>query len=294
MTEGVVSTVRARPGPPAERRTRSRFRVIALEEFRRATESRWLFGFAVLMGTLVLALSYFGMIQSGEIGFQGFARVTLSLLNLSLFVVPLVGLLLGATSLSDDTHLLPLLLAQPVRRRDVMLGKAAGLAGALTAAQAAAFGGGGVIVAMQAGTAQLGGYAVLMALSIVLGVATIAGGLCLAAAWSDRLRAVIGAVLVWLALVVLYDLAVFGATSWWSGLPLKTVLLPALLLNPVDLVRVLVVLAVGSGALFGPTSAVLMQTLGTPGGLALGLVVLLVETALPLAVAVRLFERRDW
>ncbi len=284
---------RSAAAPRATRRE-PRWWIVADEEFRRVVESKWMFGFAGLLAAMVLGLSFFGLVQSGEVGFQGFARTTLSLLNLVLFVVPLVGLLLGATSLSGDTHLLPLLLAQPVSRRDVLLGKALGLSAALAAAQAVAFGGGGVVVALQAGAEQLGAYATLAALALLLGTTTIALGLAIAAAWPDRLRAVSAAALAWLALVVLYDLGVFGATSLLAGLPLRSVLLPALLLNPVDLVRVLVVFAVGSGALFGPTSATLMGWLGSAGGLALGLGALLVETVLPLAFAVWRFERRDW
>ena len=71
-------------------------------------------------------------------------------------------------------------------------------------------------------------------------------------------------------------------------------LFPALVVNPVDLVRVLTTLAVGSGALFGPTSAVLMRMFGSNGGIALGLAVLLIEGAVPLLVAIRVFRRRDW
>lgn len=283
----------AAPGTVTNRRE-SRLLVIAGEEFRRVVESRWMFGFAVLLTAMVLGLSFFGLVQSGEVGFQGFARTTLGLLNLVLFVVPLVGLLLGATSLSGDTNLLPLLLAQPVSRRDVLLGKALGLSGALAAAQAVAFGGGGVVVALQAGAGQLGAYVALTALALLLGTLMVALGLAIAAAWPDRLRAVSAAALAWLALVVLYDLGVFGATSLLSGLPLRSVLLPALLLNPVDLVRVLVVFAVGSGALFGPTSAALMGWLGSTGGLAIGITALLVETAVPLVIAAWRFDRRDW
>jgi hypothetical protein len=72
------------------------------------------------------------------------------------------------------------------------------------------------------------------------------------------------------------------------------VLLPALLLNPVDLARVLTTLATGSGALFGPTSAVLMRFLGTRGGAALGIVALLVQMTVPLALGALRFRRRDW
>ena len=99
---------------------------------------------------------------------------------------------------------------------------------------------------------------------------------------------------LWLLMVVAYDLVVLGATALLRGVPLQAVLFPTLLLNPVDLVRVLTTLFVGSGALFGPTSAVLVRLFGSGLGIALGIATLTVETAVPLILAVRVFERRDW
>ena len=116
-----------------------RIRIVAREEYRRALETRWLFGFAALFAVFVLGLSYFGLAQSREVGFQGFARVTLSLLNLVLFMVPLTGLTLGVTSITGGGESLALLLAQPVTRGEVMAGKFLGLAAALGVAQALGF-----------------------------------------------------------------------------------------------------------------------------------------------------------
>jgi Cu-processing system permease protein len=271
-----------------------RIAVVAREEFRVALEGRWLFGFAALLTALVLGLSFFGLAQSREVGYQGFARVTLSLMNLVLFVVPLAGLLLGVTSLTGSSGTLPLLLAQPVSRTEVLLGKLAGLGGALTLVQLVGFGGGGLVVALNAGAAQVGGFAALTGLSIALGWLTISTALLIAVTWPDRLRATATALLLWLLIVVAYDLAVLGATTLLRGLPLQSVLFPALLVNPVDLSRVLTTLAVGSGSMFGPTSAVLMRLFGSETGLALGLAVLALETVLPAVLAVRTFRRRDW
>ena len=271
-----------------------RIMVIAREEYRRALESRWLFGFTALFALLVLALSYFGLAQNREVGFQGFARVTLSLMNLVLFVVPLTGLMLGVTSIAGGNESLSLLLAQPVGRGEVLAGKFLGLSAALTAAQALGFGGGGVVIALWAGADQLPGYLALTLLSAALGCLTIATSLLIAAIWPDRLRATSAALLLWLLMVVAYDLVVLGATALLRGIPLQSVLFPALLLNPVDLARVLTTLAVGSGALFGPTSAVLVGFFGTTWGIALGVAVILFETAAPLLAAARVFRRRDW
>jgi Cu-processing system permease protein len=271
-----------------------RIAVIAREEYRRALETRWLFAFTGLFAALVLGVSYFGLVQSGEVGFQGFSRVTLSLLNLVLFTVPLTGLVLGVGSVSGSAETLPLLLAQPVGRGEVLAGKYLGLIAALGAAQALGFGAGGLIVAMQAGPDQIRGFAALTAVSLLLGSLSLAAALALASILADRVKALAAAVFLWLLLVIAYDLAVLGATALLRGVPLQSVLFPALLLNPVDLARVLVTLAVGSGALFGPTSAVLVKLLGGGGGALLGIGVLLLETAVPLAVAARVFGRRDW
>jgi len=271
-----------------------RVSVIARDEYRRALETRWLFAFTVLFAALVLAVSYFGLVQSGEVGFQGFARVTLSLMNLVLLVVPLTGLLLGVTSLAGGGETLPLLLAQPVTRGEVLAGKFIGMSLALGATQALGFGVGGLVIAIQAGGDQLPGFVTLTALSLLLGWLSIAAALGLAALWPDRFRAMSAALILWLVMVVAYDLVVLGATTLLRGLPLETVLFPALLLNPVDLARVMVTLAVGSGALFGPTSAVLAKRFGSEGGIVLGLAVLVVETLIPLWIAARIFRRRDW
>ena len=271
-----------------------RVRVVAREEFRRALETRWMFGFTVLLAALVLGLSFFGLGQSREVGFQSFARVTLSLMNLVLFIVPLTGLVLGVTSVTGGSGTLPLLLAQPVGRGEVLAGKLLGLSGALTVAQLVGFGGGGVIVAFQAGAAHVNGFLALTGLSVALGWLTVSTALCIAVVWPDRLKAMSAALLLWLAMVVAYDLVVLGATAMLRGVPLQTVLFPALLLNPVDLARVLTTLAVGSGALFGPTSAVLMKMFGSAGGVALGLAVLAIESAVPMWIALRVFRRRDW
>lgn len=271
-----------------------RILVVAREEFRSALESRWMFVFTALLAALVLGLSYFGLAQNREIGFQSFARVTMSLMNLVLFIVPLMGLMLGVTSMTGSSGTLSLLLAQPVGRGEVLSGKLLGLAGALTVAQLIGFGAGGLIVAFQAGAEQMNGFVALTGLSVALGWLTVSTSLCIAVLWPDRFKATSAALLLWLLMVVAYDLVVLGATAMFHGVPLQTVLFPALLLNPVDLARVLTTLAVGSGALFGPTSAVLMKMFGSGAGIALGLAVLGLETILPMWIAVRVFRRRDW
>src|SRR4029078_5787779 len=67
---------------PAGGTPMNRLVVVAREEYRRALESRWLFGFTILFAALVLGLSYFGLAQHREAGLQRFARVAPSLIEL--------------------------------------------------------------------------------------------------------------------------------------------------------------------------------------------------------------------
>ena len=164
----------------------------------------------------------------------------------------------------------------------------------LAVAQAMGLGVGGLVVALNAGVDQLAGFAVLGVLSLVLGTLSVATSLGIASLWPDKLKAIGAALALWLILAVAYDLGVLGASSLLRGVSLEAVLLPALLLNPIDLARVLVTMAVGQGALFGPTAAVLMRTVGSTGGIVLACALLAIETVLPLAIASRAFRRRDW
>src|SRR5512138_3035817 len=89
--------------------------------------NRWTLTFAIAFGVLALAISYFGMVTAGAIGFQGFERTSASLLNLVLYVVPLVALVMGTMSFTNDRAASEILFSQPVTRSEILLGKLAGL-----------------------------------------------------------------------------------------------------------------------------------------------------------------------
>ncbi|MGH7727051.1 MAG: ABC transporter permease subunit [Candidatus Eiseniibacteriota bacterium] len=134
----------------------------------------------------------------------------------------------------------------------------------------------------------------LVALSVVLAAIFLAIGVALAARWPDRIQALGAGLLVWLLATVLYDLAAVGITSVVYGLPVRRILVIAVWLNPVDLCRVLATSALGSHALFGPSGAAIGAFLARPLGAAATVASLAFWTAVPLALAVRAFGRRDF
>ena len=116
--------------------------IVARKEVRDALRNRWFLLYAAAFAVLALALSRLSLGDTSAAGFAGFGRTAASLVNLVLLVVPLMGLTLGAASLAGERErgTLPMLLAQPVTRREVLLGKYAGLAQAQGAALALGFG----------------------------------------------------------------------------------------------------------------------------------------------------------
>lgn len=186
--------------------------IVMAKEWRDVRRTRWFGLIAVIFTGLALALSYFGLAGLGTFGVTGFGRTAASLLNLVLLIVPLMGLLMGALSLAAEREqgTLVMLLAQPVTATEVFVGKFLGLAGSLASALLIGFGVSGLVILRYHGWTQVGGYAALAGLTVVLGIAHIAIGLSLSAA-ARRVAPVLGAALLtWLAIVFISDLGLMG------------------------------------------------------------------------------------
>lgn len=266
---------------------------VARESLRRVAAARAILLFAVLFAAMAVGLSYFGLAGQRAAGFQGFARLTASLLNLTVYVVPLMALMVGTTEVAGRLHQLSVVLAQPVGRTAVLVGSYLGVASALAASLAIGLGAAGLLVALQAGSSSFGGFAVLVSTALALLLAFLALAYLLGVVFLDRLRAMGAAIVLWFLTVVGYDLGVIGLSSLLSGVALKSVLLPAILLNPVDLGRVVVTLAGGRGALFGPAGATLVDVFGRPAGAAVAVAAMTLHALVPLVAAVLVFKRRD-
>ena len=78
---------------------------IARQELVVNIRNKWILTFAVAFAVLVLAISYFGLVTAGTVGFQGFTRTSASLLSLVLYVVPLIALTMGTLSLRSSANL---------------------------------------------------------------------------------------------------------------------------------------------------------------------------------------------
>ena len=266
---------------------------IASRELVDALRSRLIWIFAGVFGLFALGLSYFGLVGGGAAGITGFARTSASLLNLVLLLFPLVALFLGVGAMTGERGAFALLVAQPVTRGEVLLGKFLGLTLTLAAATATGFGVAGVVIGVTTGGADLGRFLALTAIACALATCFVAIALALAVVARNRARALGLAVAVWFSAVILYDLVVVGVAVAIGAKALTPAFVALLFVNPVDLARVLGILALDSPMAFGATGASLMRMLGEQGAAAALAMGLVAWTLGPLGGAWLAFRRAD-
>jgi Cu-processing system permease protein len=235
---------------------------IARHEIRVQASNRWIGLFAVVFAALAVAISYFGLATAGSIGFQGFERTAASLLNLVLYLIPLVALVMSTMSLSSERGVSELLFSQPVTRLQVLAGKILGMFAALGAATLLGFGVAGILIGAQTGMGGMPRFAAMVGMSLLLGFVFLCLGALIAILSSSRVKAMGSALFLWFFLVFFYDLIVIGTTFVLKERTANQMIFLSIFANPVDLARVSGLLAMGDPAIFGVAGASLLKFLG--------------------------------
>jgi Cu-processing system permease protein len=268
--------------------------VIARQEFVTAIRARWIAVFSAVFSVLALAIAYFGSATAGVAGVQGFERTTASLLNLVLYLVPLLGLMLGTLALSRDRAGNELLFSQPVGREDVLYGRVIGLFCGAAVAMLVGFGIAGMLVLSEMGSEGLSRYAGVVLLSLALAAVFLSLGALTGVVSASRTRAFGMALCLWFFFVLFYDLLIIGLAFVLSERTANLMIFLSLFGNPVDLVRISTVLTIGDASIFGAAGAALLKFLGGAArsqiALLLGIGVWVVA---PMWIAGRVLRRLD-
>lgn len=226
--------------------------------------------------------------------FGGGGTATLaSLMEVLLVMVPLVALVAATEQMGQARDLLGLLLAQPVTRRrvfaQVYIAAVLPLLVVVTIGVGLPFALHGMLVG---GT--LRSVLRLIGATGALALIGAALGMTIALRVEQRLRALGFALGAWLAATLLWDGVVLFAAMLSKGHPIEVPMLVLLALNPVDLVRVLLLIGTDGAALSGYTGAVVQHAFGAGASHWLLLAALGCWLILPLWGAARTFQRKDF
>ena len=270
--------------------------VIALKEIQEGLRNRWVLATTLLLAALALSLTFLGNAPTGTgIGSGRLDVVIVSLSSLTIFLIPLIALLISHDAIVGEMErgTMLLLLSYPVGRKQVVLGKFLGHLVILAFSTVAGYG--AAAVALIVGGAQIDAaswlaFLSLIGSSVLLGAVFIAIGFLASVTVRERSTAAGIAIGVWLLFVLIYDMALLGVLVVDQGRTIGAGALNALLLvNPTDAYRLLNFGAGGAGALTG-MSGVAANTTLVPATLAGAL---LLWAALPLFLSMLLFSRKE-
>ena len=225
----------------------------ARTEFRIALRNRWVAIARVLMAVFSLVLALAGSAPTGGLGVDRLSVTVASLTSLSVYLIPLLALLMSFDAIAGETErgTLPLLLAYPIARWEILLGKLLAHLAILTLAVLLGHGLAAAVTFWSDPTAVQGLPALwrLSWSSVLLGATFLGAGYALSSL-SRRPSGAAGlAIGLWLGLVVLYDLALLSAIVADNGGWFTTDAFPvALLANPADAFRLFNLTASGAAA----------------------------------------------
>lgn len=234
------------------------------KEINDALNNRWFMLYAAAFTGLALLLSWLSLSGGGAgySGFAGFDRTAASLVNLVLLVAPLMALTIGASSLVSEREqgTLLYLLAQPVSRAEVLLGKYLGLAASVLGALALGFGLSGIVIAGQGSQqANAAAYGFLAVFAFGLALAMLSLGFLISILARKVSVATGVALFVWLLFVFGSDLGLMS-TMLTFKLPIDT-LFNLALINPLHVFKMSALLSINATLdVLGPAGIYGMQT----------------------------------
>jgi len=219
--------------------------IIALKELKDALRNRWIIAASCLLAVLALSLAFVGTAPVGGAKISTMQVTVVSLSSLSVFLVPLISLMLSYDSIVGEVERgsMLLLLTYPINRWQIILGKFFGHTLILSIATLLGYGAAGFLIGFSSNGADLHDWLVfgsLIASTVLLGSAFLSIGYLLSVCVKERATAIGLAVAVWLLFVLLFDMAVLGALVVDQGENIKSDFVNFLLLfNPADSFRLL-------------------------------------------------------
>lgn len=253
-------------------------------EAQNMVRSKWLLTLSILLFVVSESLFQFG----GDP-----AKTVTSLMNVVLIIVPLMSVVLGTIFFYNSREFNELLLAQPIDRTSIYLGKLIGFSGALCGAFLV-----GMLPSFLIHSVHFTNYVVKIVTLLAVGCCFIvifaSVSFYAATRFEDRIKGLGSTLLVWFLFSVVWDGLILLFVHIFQDYPYEPALMGLIFVNPIDLGRILILLQMDIAALLGYTGALFRSLFGTDSGIALCALAMVVYATVPLWLGVRLFRRKDF
>lgn len=215
------------------------------------------------------------------------AKGVLTLLNLVLFLVPLVSIIFSTIYIYNSAEFIELLVSQPIKRQSIWLSLFLGLSVSLTSAFI--LGAGIPMLIYQPSINSV----IMITTGSLLTMVFVAIAMWSAVIMRDKAKGIGIAILLWMYFAIIFDGFVLFLLFQFDEYPLEKAMMFLSGLNPIDLCRINILLRLDISALMGYTGAVFKSFFGTSLGFFTSILVLIVWIILPLLISLRKFKAKD-
>ena len=239
----------------------------------------------------IIYTAVFFLLTDGLFRFGGDpGQVSLSLMNVVLFIIPLVSIVFGTMFFYNSREFMELLLSQPIGRLSLYLGLYLGLALPLSTVYLI---GVGVPFMYHAGI-QTGSYWILLIVGVSLTWVFTALAFLIAVLSEQRVKGIGLTIVLWLFFAILYDGIILFILFALEDYPLEKLTLALSLFNPIDLGRILMLLQFDIAALMGYTGALFSKFYGNWFGSVLAMLALWGWCVAPVWIGYKAFSKKDF
>lgn len=216
------------------------------------------------------------------------SKVSLSLMNIMIMIVPLISAVFATTHFYNNLEFIELMLAQPVKRLHVFLSQLLAVILMLSLSILIGFGLPMLLWGADSSLITLLGVGVVLS-AVFAGFAFLASVLT-----RDKAKAIGITLGLWIYFSLVYDGFVLYLIYSFADYPLEKATLGLIMMNPVDLGRILMLMQLDISALMGYTGAFFKQFFNSGLGMLIIFVSLSLWLVVPAGLSGWIFGKKDF
>lgn len=262
-------------------------------ELKLGFRNSWTYSFLILFSIFTGAIL---LLHSSVSSIEGYTNMTGTLMNMTLYLLPLITLLLGSFSITaekEDGHW-GLLATYPLSSVSFFFGKWLGLAIILTTIIFFSFGISGMLISIGGQAMNTETFIFFLVFSVLLALTYLSIAFLIGALSKNRWQALIGAIAVWFITIVIWPLLMI---SLLTQLPSYKLVQPTLqvltILNPAEFIRVFSMMRLGAGSAFGADYDALITWALSNNGLIIFIIMLIIYVFVTLFISSWIWNRGD-
>jgi len=221
------------------------------------------------------------------------SKVLISMTNVTLILTPLIGILFGTIYYYNSKEFIQLLMAQALCRWSIFSGMYAGMVIALCLSILLGIGVPFVLYGIM-GSPDLHIFLLLITMGCVLSIIFSLIAFLIAMKFDDKVKGLSISIFVWLFFAIIYDGLFLLLLLGFKDYPLDKLTISMLVMNPIDLSRILILMKLDMSAMMGYTGAVLSKFLGKGTGMFVVSISLLLWIVLPLWRLYKVGMKKDF